>query len=350
MPVTQFQRLLTLAALACSAQGGLLLAQTPAPELSGGFSSFRLRPKEGFDERLNGLELGGRYGLTPAWSIEGALSRQTGATEGGVQDRQLGILAGPRYSWSITPRWQVFTHFLVGREQFSASLGNLAVQGASLAFGPGVGMDFAISRQISLRAREDFIVTHYAGHFQGSPSLFLGLALRLGKEHEPQVQPSPSPEAELPPSPPVPVPVPAPLPPAPILPPPPTPAPEPGPMIVSFKWGSAQVSPHAAQELKAWIARVKALPETPSLSIHGHADSTGDRQHNQRLSLLRARKVAAILAAAQGRVDSVEGRGSSEPLASNQTRAGRARNRRVEISGSRPAPGSGKARPGPRNP
>jgi outer membrane protein OmpA-like peptidoglycan-associated protein len=65
----------------------------------------------------------------------------------------------------------------------------------------------------------------------------------------------------------------------------------------------------------------------------GHTDSSGDASYNQSLSLKRAESVADYLIA-NGTPENVVraiGVGSAEPLVSNDTREGRAENRRVEI-------------------
>jgi outer membrane protein OmpA-like peptidoglycan-associated protein len=65
----------------------------------------------------------------------------------------------------------------------------------------------------------------------------------------------------------------------------------------------------------------------------GHTDSTGSEQYNMKLSQQRAQAVAQFLT---GRgVDSQRvltwGRGESQPIATNDTEAGRAENRRVDV-------------------
>lgn len=69
------------------------------------------------------------------------------------------------------------------------------------------------------------------------------------------------------------------------------------------------------------------------IEIIGHTDRTGDERQNQRLSEFRARAVANWLFN-QG-VDSqriqTSGKGSSEPVADNNTEEGKAQNRRIEI-------------------
>ena len=68
--------------------------------------------------------------------------------------------------------------------------------------------------------------------------------------------------------------------------------------------------------------------------IVGHTDSQGEDAYNQSLSQRRANAASAYLQA-QGvpstRV-STSGRGEMEPVASNDTEAGKQQNRRVEIA------------------
>ena len=65
----------------------------------------------------------------------------------------------------------------------------------------------------------------------------------------------------------------------------------------------------------------------------GHTDSIGSVAYNQRLSMRRSEAVKAYLVSKgidKSRIYT-EGKGKSQPIASNKTSAGRAKNRRVEI-------------------
>lgn len=71
--------------------------------------------------------------------------------------------------------------------------------------------------------------------------------------------------------------------------------------------------------------------------IVGHTDATGADTYNQGLSERRATSVADYLLGAgvpQASVVRVYGVGESQPVASNDTREGRAQNRRVDITSS----------------
>ena len=70
------------------------------------------------------------------------------------------------------------------------------------------------------------------------------------------------------------------------------------------------------------------------IEVAGHTDSVGDSGYNQNLSVERAQSVANYLSGRgvmQQRMI-VTGAGETRPIASNDTEAGRAQNRRVEIT------------------
>jgi len=70
-----------------------------------------------------------------------------------------------------------------------------------------------------------------------------------------------------------------------------------------------------------------------TVSITGHTDSSGDETWNRHLSLMRARAVAdqfALRGITRNRL-TVDGAGSSSPIADNRNRYGRGINRRIEI-------------------
>ncbi len=101
---------------------------------------------------------------------------------------------------------------------------------------------------------------------------------------------------------------------------------------VKFQTGSAVLTPDGEQQLSPVITAVKACPDT-KLTVIGHTDNTGTDAINKPLSENRAKSVAAYLVSQGIPADSVssQGAGSSEPVANNDTEAGRAQNRRTEI-------------------
>lgn len=104
------------------------------------------------------------------------------------------------------------------------------------------------------------------------------------------------------------------------------------PESVLFGHDSAAVSGPAVNDLYAVARNLNAYPNT-RVEVIGHTDSTGTAAYNQTLSERRASAVAGILSAggvANSRIVTI-GRGESTPVASNDTAAGRAQNRRVEV-------------------
>ncbi len=76
---------------------------------------------------------------------------------------------------------------------------------------------------------------------------------------------------------------------------------------------------------------IKANPQALVL-IEGHTDNVGPEAYNKRLSLARAESVASVLKE-RGYPNEIRtvGRGFSSPIASNDTKEGRAKNRRVDV-------------------
>lgn len=100
---------------------------------------------------------------------------------------------------------------------------------------------------------------------------------------------------------------------------------------VTFAIGDATIESRC---LAALDAVVKVLAGTDvKLLIEGHTDNTGGPEANQSLSLARAASVKKYLqdrGVAEDRLNIV-GFGPEKPLATNDTEAGRAKNRRVEF-------------------
>lgn len=101
---------------------------------------------------------------------------------------------------------------------------------------------------------------------------------------------------------------------------------------VSFDFNSATLKSGFRAPLDKIADILGRYPRT-QIVVVGHTDNVGSEQYNQDLSNRRAVAVADYLVRrglAPGRMGT-EGRGELEPRASNDTAAGRAQNRRVEV-------------------
>lgn len=102
---------------------------------------------------------------------------------------------------------------------------------------------------------------------------------------------------------------------------------------ILFGFDSYSLTP-AAQENVRELARIlNEYPDT-NIMVEGHTDNKGAADYNQGLSERRARAVANYLKMQGLSADrvTITGRGLTNPVATNETEEGRAKNRRVEVA------------------
>jgi outer membrane protein OmpA-like peptidoglycan-associated protein len=102
---------------------------------------------------------------------------------------------------------------------------------------------------------------------------------------------------------------------------------------IYFDSDSATLKPESQATLEEVLAVLKARPAL-RLQVGGHTDATNTDAHNLQLSQRRAEAVVTWLVehgAAAGRL-TAKGFGKAQPVADNATAAGRALNRRVEVT------------------
>ena len=101
---------------------------------------------------------------------------------------------------------------------------------------------------------------------------------------------------------------------------------------VLFDVDSSIVKPDARDALDEASQVFHEFPKT-AIVVQGHTDSTGGEEHNQGLSERRARSVVAYLAGRGIAPDRMApmGYGEGQPIDSNETTSGRAKNRRVDL-------------------
>lgn len=161
----------------------------------------------------------------------------------------------------------------------------------------------------------------------------INLGYSVGPDH-PKAPPGDC-TVQPPPPPPPPAPVAEPAPP-----PPPPPAPKPVKQKITlqadalFDFDKATLKPGGKASIdEALATKAKENITIETILATGHTDSIGTDAYNDKLSLRRAQAVKDYMVS-QG-VDAshitVEGKGKRQPVASNKTKEGRAKNRRVEI-------------------
>lgn len=100
-----------------------------------------------------------------------------------------------------------------------------------------------------------------------------------------------------------------------------------------FDFDSDAIRADAGANLSALANSLQKYPNTDVLIV-GHTDALGSAEYNQALSSRRAESAAQYLASKGVSMSRsrVSGRGELEPLATNETEAGRQLNRRIEVA------------------
>jgi outer membrane protein OmpA-like peptidoglycan-associated protein len=102
----------------------------------------------------------------------------------------------------------------------------------------------------------------------------------------------------------------------------------------NFKFGGADLPDEAKARLDQMIGQLKANPQNVFIEIEGHTDNVGSDNLNERLGMERAEAVKRYLYE-QHQVPlhkiNVISYGEEKPVSPNNTRQGRAQNRRVVV-------------------
>ncbi|GGN97743.1 OmpA family protein [Saccharibacillus kuerlensis] len=99
-----------------------------------------------------------------------------------------------------------------------------------------------------------------------------------------------------------------------------------------FDYDKAELKPEAAEMLDEVVKALADL-KGASIEIQGHTDDRGSEEYNQELSNKRAQAVLEYLETADlpNVTFQAVGYGKTQPVESNDTEAGRSRNRRVDL-------------------
>lgn len=101
---------------------------------------------------------------------------------------------------------------------------------------------------------------------------------------------------------------------------------------VFYGYNEYEIQPESRSEIER-IAMMMFTNPTVKIEVSGHTDSKGSEEYNQELSEKRAKSVVNYLIMLDVEEDRLtfKGYGKTTPIASNETAAGRAKNRRTEI-------------------
>ncbi len=261
------------------------------------------------------------------------------------------LLAGVNFNFNPGGTWWPYASFGVGgvrtgepfsgKQEASTKPALHAGLGLHIPFGERflAGVDWKLVRS----ADDQHPTTHLL-------SVGLGWRFSTGKKAAPVMPaappPPPAPKEEVKPEPPQPPPAPAPVPPPPPAPEPPkeeakpVPPPPPPPQkfvldeaSLHFANGKADLDEAGTTAIRKVAESLKGFAGKYSVVVTGHTSSVGGKALNKALSKKRAEAVAKVLVEAGVPAAAItsEGAGPDKPLTENKTKAGQAKNRRVEI-------------------
>ncbi len=102
----------------------------------------------------------------------------------------------------------------------------------------------------------------------------------------------------------------------------------------NFKFGAADLPDEAKARLDSVINQLKSNPQGVFIEIEGHTDNVGDKAMNEKLGMERAEVVKRYIYEQHQvplhKINTIS-YGEDKPVAPNNTRDGRAQNRRVVI-------------------
>ncbi len=99
-----------------------------------------------------------------------------------------------------------------------------------------------------------------------------------------------------------------------------------------FDFDKSVIKPEGKAKLDDLSNKIRGINLEVVIAI-GHTDSIGTDEYNQKLSVRRAESVKAYLVSKGVEPNRIytEGKGEKQPVATNKTAEGRAKNRRTEI-------------------
>ena len=271
--------------------------------------------------------------ISPNWSVDGELNYQLPNFDANRDQNwsQYGISLDLRRHFISEGRdWNPYVVAGLGyqraEEEFDAfpspnSPGRR--EDGNLAAKVGVGLQTTLEKRVGVRAelayRADFDDSSVAAPNEswfGDVLATVGVVIPLG----------PAPVAAVAPPPPAPAPTPA---------PPPVPAPITIDLNgVNFDFDKSTLRPDAVAILGEATEILKRYPDL-RVEVAGHTDSVGTAAYNQGLSERRAKAVYDYLTSNgidSSRLAGPVGYGLTRPIDTNETKEGRARNRRTELN------------------
>lgn len=338
------------------AAGGLgLCAQegTSYGMIHAGWTKFDKKPYEGAGGSLDDgahFGLGAGHWYKNEWGVDLRLLTSTMNGTGTLDPfsaKRNYLLTSVNFNFNPGGSWWPYAAFGIGGVQTGDPFSFKNEATTKLAIHAGLGFHAPLGEQLMWGM--DWKAVRSSNDQKWVDHLFtVGLGWRFSTGRKPAPlpppPPPPAPKEEVkpePPQPPPPPPAPAPAPEPPkeeAKPVPPPPPPPPQKFVLDeaslhFANGKADLDDAGTAAIRKVAESLKAFTGKYSVVVTGHTSSVGGKAFNKALSKKRAEAVAKVLvdAGVPAAAIATEGAGPDKPLTENKTKAGQAKNRRVEI-------------------
>ncbi len=269
----------------------------------------------------------GGYTAESGWGIEagyldlGKAKAKDGTTDVKMTGHVTAWELSGTYKKPFTPQWSWMAKIGAAfwEDRITSAQRSNRDKGTGASLLGGLGIEYRLTDRWTSRFEYDYIDGDGINFMKDTDthSLFLALHYRwpltkkVAKAEEPKPEPKPKPKPK----------------------PEPKPDPEGDLLLRITKFQTGASAPNRDEELRRTVNTIAASDPSQKVYVIGHTDSQGSDAFNQKLSEKRAMEVKQLLVdrGVDANRITVEGRGETQPIASNETAAGRAENRRVEV-------------------
>jgi outer membrane immunogenic protein len=177
MGETSMRKMILFAGLILLSATGSRAQDTPAAEVSAGYSYLRLGVSNGINENGGSISIAGNVNR---WL--GLVADVGGyhASPFGVGFNTLTYMGGPRFSYRSSSRVTPFAQVLLGGARTSASAFGMSGSTNGFAYSAGGGVDLGLTKHIALRPQLDYIGMRVGGGTVNTVRGSFGIVFRFG--------------------------------------------------------------------------------------------------------------------------------------------------------------------------
>jgi outer membrane protein with beta-barrel domain len=171
------RKMILMAAAILLSAAGSWAQDTPAAEVSAGYSYLRFGVKYGVNQNGANVSVAGNFNrwLGLVGDVGGYHKSEAGATFNTYT-----FMGGPRFSYRNSSRVTPFAQVLVGAAHGSLGAFGSSGSGNGFAYSAGGGVDLCLSKHFSLRPQIDYIRNSFSGTRINMVRGSFGIVFRFG--------------------------------------------------------------------------------------------------------------------------------------------------------------------------